>query len=1804
MINFKQTRFSQILFVAIIILGCLSTADAQTSSELEFDHAGFQPNRDYLALQPFERLDTLSGNMIATIPIFTLPGNGGRDLQFELTYNTNSGRSLVVGNRLILAPWTFGVRGVPMRINNQAPPGSQIADNIEDTRGITPLIVMGDGAERGTMFRDIPDASSLKWLITSDVWKYNRTDRILYTPDGTTYRFDLTSGKLTNITDVFGNQVTFDWTVPNFLTVGQELGNGQSRTVTFDMNVVDLPTSATYLGRQWEFTYDDSGTPDQNGGELRDLKTPLNTHWLFTYETPPDIQTPGLRRMKTLKTPFGGTITYDYQWRQLSPTDGREFLVRRTMSGNAEGEDWSFDYAYSLSSGYSGRTLVVTPSAQLIYDYGRVNESGDPNWNLIDGGIGLIHSEVLPRTGGSPIQIEDRHYQRVPAIQSSPTRHFDAAELANVTVTRDNRVYTTDYAYDYSGSPLLLGNFHHPSTITERGEIGSDHPTLRTFTMTYAHPRLGDDTNPIFVVGLMASQRLESDGEVWNRCWTYESTTGFKTSGTEFGASCASAVTTTFAADPYGNVASTTDGNGKMTTYTYKYGRLKDTNTPLYAISREINPDGTVFFEEKAGRRTTFHYDALQRVTMVEPPAGMLPTTTVYSGNSTQTTRGTSSLTTTLDGFGRPIGTENSLGVRRTIRYDAEGRLVYDGYPFSGTTGEGVCPSTGDVGTCIDYDELGRTRRKTNPDGTFRTFTYGPGTVTIADENAPTGRPSTAQAWRAFGDPDSRRLVSVTDANGSSWGYSYHALGELSSVVATGGTVRIWTYNGQHRLSGETHPESGTTTYSLYDNAGNLKTKSTANGTTFQYTYDDNNRVSAITAGAKTTTISYEAGSDNRAITSDGTEATTLSYDTAGRPASRTEAIGPYVYTTTYGYDAADNVTSITYPTGRVVKYDVDSEHQITNVYETAPGPSYALGMTYHPSGAVATFTAGNGIATSITYDPQRYWVSRVTSGALDLTYGNYDAVGNVRTIGDSRSGYGQSFIYDALDRLSEATGPWGTSSYPYDVHGNRQTANGTSYTYDAHLWLVQQGTATFWYDANGNMTSGPNATYTYTPEDWLATATNGGTTTSYVYDADGWRARKISGPDTTLYLRGLHGELLTEWKNPGPTGHTKEYVYAGSRLLAAIDRDRSTLPTACGGNAIPDGSPHPITISTPGGSATVPFDGSACRQISIEVTTTSGNLGCPTISLIKPDGVTFQSWTPCGSSSFIDPVTLQYSGAYSVVVHAGATNTGSATVRIYDVVDRTSQIVPNGPAVTLASSTPGQRFKLTFDGVAGRRYGFLAEQLSGNCLFITVTVLNPNLTTLGNGSSCGTAPFFDPPVPTASGQFTILIDPSGSNTGTVRVTLYESVDLTDSITANGAAVTKTFTTPGQQLRLTFDGLANHRYAFLAEQLSGGTCLLINVTVLNPNGTTLGSGGSCGTAPFFEPPVPTATGTFTIVIDPSAATIGTARVTLYDVTDIADSITPGGAAVTKTFTTPGQKLRLTFDGVANHRYAFLAEQLSGGTCLLINVTVLNPNGTTLSNGGSCATAPFFEPPVPTATGTFTILIDPPAATIGTARVTLYDVTDITDSITPNGSAVTKTFTTPGQNLRLTFDGVANHRYAFLAEQVSGGTCLLINVTVLNPNGTTLGSGGSCATAPFFEPPVPTATGTFTILIDPPGATIGTARVTLYDEVDVTGSLTINGAGVPVSLTTPGQMARLTFDVTSTQQVTVRVTDGTIGFTTVRLLKPNGTEQTANSSSLGSFNLSTQTLTTPGTYTVVVDPSSTYTGNITVAVTSP
>jgi YD repeat-containing protein len=96
------------------------------------------------------------------------------------------------------------------------------------------------------------------------------------------------------------------------------------------------------------------------------------------------------------------------------------------------------------------------------------------------------------------------------------------------------------------------------------------------------------------------------------------------------------------------------------------------------------------------------------------------------------------------------------------------------------------------------------------------------------------------------------------------------------------------------------------------------------------------------------------------------------------------------------------------------------------------------------------------------------------------------DAAGNITSVADNlTAGRSQSFQYDALSRLSQGQGVYGTASYSYDAVGNRLSqslVNGAnslseSYTYAAtsnRLQSVANGTAArrLGYGAAGAVTS------------------------------------------------------------------------------------------------------------------------------------------------------------------------------------------------------------------------------------------------------------------------------------------------------------------------------------------------------------------------------------------------------------------------------------------------------------------------------------------------------------------------------------------------------------------------------------------------------------------------------------------------------------------------------------------------------------------------------------------------------------
>jgi YD repeat-containing protein len=275
-------------------------------------------------------------------------------------------------------------------------------------------------------------------------------------------------------------------------------------------------------------------------------------------------------------------------------------------------------------------------------------------------------------------------------------------------------------------------------------------------------------------------------------------------------------------------------------------------------------------------------------------------------------------------------------------------------------------------------------------------------------------------------------------------------------------------------------------------------------------------------------------------------------YDAAGRLEYRTDTIDGRAFSTRFQYDGNDNLTETTYPSGRHVRYAFNAEHQITRVFRPT-NEDYAAGFDYHPSGALRQYTAHNGMATSIAFHPQRYWVSSIQAGtgdgALSLTY-QYDNVGNVTGIADPRVGMTQTFTYDVLDRLKRAEGPFGVIDHAYDVHGNRQGAN-YAYAADNPFRLTSYAGLPLTYDGNGNLTSGSQATYTYTLDNLMDTATVPGSVTRFTYDADDWRLKKsIDGGATTYFIRGPNGQLLTEWTITGTAATVRDHIYAGSRLL------------------------------------------------------------------------------------------------------------------------------------------------------------------------------------------------------------------------------------------------------------------------------------------------------------------------------------------------------------------------------------------------------------------------------------------------------------------------------------------------------------------------------------------------------------------------------------------------------------------------------------------------------------------------------
>jgi YD repeat-containing protein len=288
-----------------------------------------------------------------------------------------------------------------------------------------------------------------------------------------------------------------------------------------------------------------------------------------------------------------------------------------------------------------------------------------------------------------------------------------------------------------------------------------------------------------------------------------------------------------------------------------------------------------------------------------------------------------------------------------------------------------------------------------------------------------------------------------------------------------------------------------------------------------------------------------------------------------------------------------------------------------------------------------------------------------------------------------------------------------------------------------------------------------------------------------------------------------------------------------------------------------------------------------------------------------------------------------------------------------------------------------------------------------------------------------------------------------------------------------------------------FDGAAGQR---VTVKMSAGTSGNTTVKAIAPNSVTMGTIITVGGAGFIDVLTLPMTGSYTVLVDPPSSSTGSMTVTAYDVpADDTGTITAGGSPVTVTISVPGQKGSRTFSASSGQRISLKMTGGIGGLGSCTAVTIKKPDGSTQASYACVSTTGgYIDRQDLTAAGTYTIAVDPVGQPTGTMTLTLYDVpSDITGSVTINGSALPIAISAPGQNANVTFAGTSAQSVRVLVTGPGGFPPKCATITLLRQdNSTVVGSTNGCGSSITLPATTLPATETYNVLLNPTDTATG------------------------------------------------------------------------------------------------------------------
>jgi YD repeat-containing protein len=534
----------------------------------------------------------------------------------------------------------------------------------------------------------------------------------------------------------------------------------------------------------------------------------------------------------------------------------------------------------------------------------------------------------------------------------------------------------------------------------------------------------------------------------------------------------------------------------------------------------------------------------------------------VSSGMLKQTTtRGNYQSITYHDNLLRPVmNKEMDTSIASTARftrtrYNALGQADFQSLP----SGSSSTP----YGSFTSYDALGRpTIVNDNTRAGNVSYSYLSNNRVQINDN----KGNVTTTYRAYGAPEQKITSLIASPESVTTAMAYNIFDNPVSI-AQGGITEYRVYDTYQQLCKVVRPDIGRTAYDYniagqiawkasgssvststtvcdtsvnaqdkaifdFDNMGNIETITFADSSPDKtYNYDDNNRLTTLTAGGVVTAYKYNSANliEKETMTVDGQS-----------------------FILDYVYNNIEHLTNTIYPSTANISYAPNALGQARQA------GTHASNATYHPNGMVKTHSYFNGHAHASTQYtsglPNTFYDRLGTTSTYALNHGiTYDANNNVTLLDDKvNSAYDLRFTFDGLDRLNNITDSYlGTGDVNYDTMGNityyklgSQTIN---YQYNSNKQLTSTSGSknySFTYDDKGNVTDNGTRGFTYNTANQMVNSDG----YLYTYDGNNKRVKEQGSNNTLSYsFYGSNGKLMYRNVN----GQHHDYYYLGGKLVA-----------------------------------------------------------------------------------------------------------------------------------------------------------------------------------------------------------------------------------------------------------------------------------------------------------------------------------------------------------------------------------------------------------------------------------------------------------------------------------------------------------------------------------------------------------------------------------------------------------------------------------------------------------------------------